>query len=415
MDEKDYERLEEHTSEEVKIDEDELQEDPFGEEAYLHKEIPVQKVKGKKIFQRVLALVLVAALSLGLGYGIGITMPNETVAVEAEPTSLIRVSTAFAEDGLNTVQVAEKVSPSVVAITSTMEVQNFYQTMTTEGQGSGVIYKVSDEDVLIITNNHVIEDAKEVIVELIDGTTATATLVGNDAETDLALLSLDSSQLTEGTLKAISPIQIGSSNNLLVGESVMAVGNALGYGRTVTVGVISAINRDLPLMNGRMDLIQTDAAINPGNSGGALVNSDGELIGINTIKIADTEVEGIGFALPSKQVIEIVEQLNAEGYISRPYLGIYGRNIDDSMSELYELPIGVIVMDIVESSGAANSDLMINDVIVKFNDQKINSMDDLVTAVEAKTVGDQVQLTVIRDGDQKRVIDVQLTERSEYQ
>ncbi|MBN2794365.1 MAG: serine protease [Clostridia bacterium] len=393
-------------------------EELFVEETIINNSKPdeyIQKSNMKWTFGRVLALVLIAALAGGAGFGLGTNFsPKDVVQTSANYDSFaktLRLSTAFNTDQMDAVSVAEKVSPSVVAITSTVEVQDFFRTMTTEGQGSGVIYKIEDNKILIVTNHHVIENAKEVVVEFSDGSSATAQLIGSDPETDIALISIDLTAVSEKSMSAIKPIEIGDSDVLLVGESVMAVGNALGYGRTVTTGVVSALNRELPLMNGKMKLVQTDAAINPGNSGGALVNSTGQLIGINTIKIADTKVEGIGFALPINEVLRIADQLDKDGYISRPYLGIYGKNIDDTLSNLYELPIGVVVMEIVEGSGASASDLQTGDVIIKFDDVKITNMDDLVKAVETKTVGDKVSLTVVRD-DEKKVIDITLTEKN---
>lgn len=372
--------------------------------------------KMKWTFSRILALVLVAALAGGLGFGLGSHYgPEESVTGQNDYESFartLRLSTDFASDQMNAVSVAEKVAPSVVAITSTVEVQDFFRTMTTEGQGSGVIYKINEDEILIITNHHVIDDAKEVVVEFSDGSSASAKLVGSDSETDIALISIALADVSEKSLESIKAVEIGDSDILLVGESVMAVGNALGYGRTVTTGVVSAINRDLPLMNGKMQLVQTDAAINPGNSGGALVNATGQLIGINTVKIADTTVEGVGFALPINQVLKIVTQLDKEGYVSRPYLGIYGKDIDDSLADLYELPIGVVVMDIVAGSGADDSDLLKGDVIIKLDDEKISNMADLVSVIETRDVGDQVKLTVIRENE-KKVIEITLKEKNQ--
>jgi serine protease Do len=374
------------------------------------------KNKMKWTFSRIVALVLIAALAGGLGFGLGSQYGQEDLVTGQSDyesfAKTLRLSTDFASDQMNAVAVAEKVAPSVVAITSTVEVQDFFRTMTTEGQGSGVIYKINEDEILIITNHHVIDDAKEVVVEFSDGSSASAKLVGSDSETDIALISIALSDVSEKSLESIQAIEIGDSDILLVGESVMAVGNALGYGRTVTTGVVSAINRDLPLMNGKMTLVQTDAAINPGNSGGALVNATGQLIGINTVKIADTTVEGVGFALPINQVLKIVTQLDKEGYVSRPYLGIYGKDIDDSLSDLYELPIGVVVMDIVAGSGADDSELIKGDVIIKLDDEKITNMDDLVSVIETRDVGDQVKLTVIRENE-KKVIEITLKEKNQ--
>lgn len=373
-------------------------------------------------FTRIVAIVVIAAMVAGMGFGAGYAMGGrpsaEAQAVDYNAiANTLRLSTGFSseDEGLTTVQTADKVAPSVVAITSTIEVQDFFRTMSSEGKGSGVIYKIEDDQILVITNHHVINDAKEVVVEFFDGTSAKARLIGSDAETDIALIAISIDDLTKESLSAIKAIDIGDSDALLVGESVMAMGNALGYGRTVTVGVISALNRELHLMNGDMKLIQTDTAINPGNSGGALVNSNGALIGINTIKISDTDVEGIGFALPINHVLKIVDQLNRDGYISRPYLGVYGKDVDESMANLYELPIGVVIMDIIPGSGAEASDLAVGDVVIKMDDQKIIHMQDLIDAVSKHTVGDKVSLTIVRDGNQKKTIEITLQEKTQSQ
>ncbi|MBI9014284.1 MAG: trypsin-like peptidase domain-containing protein, partial [Clostridiales bacterium] len=363
-------------------------------------------------FNRFLALLLIVTLSVSVGFGVGYgTSTTQSDALTANDVELkeLRESIKVLQtsnrpmESMSTVQVADLVAPSVVAITSTVEVQDFFRSFESEGSGSGVIYQISDEDIFIITNHHVIDGAKEVTVEFFDGTISNATLVGSDSETDLALIRIKQKDVPSQSVQKFKAIEIGDSEELLVGESVMAVGNALGYGRTVTVGVVSALNRQLRLMSGTMDLIQTDAAINPGNSGGALVDANGKLIGINTIKIATTDVEGIGFAIPVNTMLPIIDQLKEDGYISRPYLGIYGKDVDETLSEIYELPIGVVVMDVIPGSGADEAGLQKGDVIIKVDNQQIVTMSELVELISHKSVGDTLKVSVLRNGTEKHV------------
>jgi serine protease Do len=375
--------------------------------------------KKQRPFLRVLAGLLIVSLFFGFGMGIGLQFGPERqgVAYDGEPLEILKETLTSIQtlekpiSDRNNVEIVQKVAPSVVAITSTVDVQNFYSSYESEGKGSGVIYETTGESVLIITNHHVIDKAKNVSVEFFDGTIADATLMGSDAETDLALIKVASEDLPTQSKLTLRAIEIGDSNALLLGESVMALGNALGYGQSVTVGVVSALNRSLRLLQGDMALIQTDAAINPGNSGGALVNSMGQLVGINTAKIASQNVEGMGFSIPVHVALPIVESLKEKGYISRPYLGIYGKDVDENLSDLYELPMGVVIMDLVPESGAYEAKLEKGDVIVKIDNTSILTMEDLTNHLKNYEVGDTIDVTVIRDGKSKLRVPVVLKEK----
>lgn len=385
--------------------------------------IPVQArpepVKKKPVFKKALALVVALTLAVSGGFGAGYSFvkynSQDPIAGERpmdnEVYRVIQTSQGPMSNMTN-IDVANKVSPSVVAITSTVEVQDYFRSFESQGSGSGVIYDMTDETIFMITNHHVIEDAKTVTVEFFEGTKTQASLVGTDPETDLALIQVKTSDVAPETLKHLKKIEIKDSDDVLVGESVMAVGNALGYGRTVTVGVVSALNRSLQLQNTSLDLIQTDAAINPGNSGGALVNAEGQLIGINTVKISSTNVEGVGFAIPTNNLLPIIENIKDQGYVSRPYLGIYGKSVDEATADLYEIPLGVIVMDLVKGSGAEAAGLNKGDVILKIDGQKIMTMEALVEAINSHAVGDQVDVTVIRSGGEKEVLKITLQEKN---
>jgi serine protease Do len=307
------------------------------------------------------------------------------------------------------VEIVEEVGPSTVAITTRVAYRDWTNNVFySPGGGSGVIFKIDADRIYILTNNHVIDEAEELSVEF-HGTDhmAQAKVVGSDASTDLGVIAVAKSELTDAELAELSPVRFGDSDALKVGEPAIAIGSPLGYNNTVTVGVISALNRVLDGAND-LALIQTDAAINPGNSGGALVNNRGEVIGINTVKIADTAVEGIGFAIPINSAKPIIDELIEKGYVSRPYLGIYGRNINEELGELYELPIGVYVSDAIDGEGAARAGIQSGDVIIGIDDQRIETLEDLSGALADKKVGDRVAVKVIRNQTEKRTFEVTL-------
>lgn len=368
-------------------------------------------VKKDRPFMRVVSLVLIAALIGGVSFGGGVAWYTDYMArkgtvgayyLESQFVKRAESNLAAMDTDVSTVDIVKNVGPSVVAITNKMVVQSFFSEQTeSQGSGSGVIFNINKDSVLILTNNHVVENATELLVALDADERYKATLVGVDPISDLAVIKIDRSLVPMDILMGIQPVIFGDSDALEVGETAIAIGNPLGYNDTVTVGVISAVNREVRLETGINTLIQTDAAINPGNSGGALVNAKGELIGINTVKISDTSVEGIGFAIPINNAKPIIEQLLSKGYVSRPYLGVSGRNVDDETSELYELPIGVVVIDVVPNSAADRLGLIRGDVIIGFEDVKITSIEQLIAEIAKYQVGDEVRITYIRDGKTK--------------
>ena len=304
--------------------------------------------------------------------------------------------------------IVEKAMPSVVAINNTMVYQSYTpffgtQNYTVPSSGSGIIIGQNDEELLIVTNNHVIEDTNDLKVIFIDETSATAAVKGTDAENDLAVIAVPLADIPEETMSQIKVAAIGDSDQLKVGEGVIAIGNALGYGQSVTVGYVSAVNREVRTGENSVakDLLQTDAAINPGNSGGALLNMKGEVIGINAAKYSSTEVEGMGYAIPISKVQDIINDLmNVKTKTAtvaeedRGYLGIQGTNIDLQASSTFDMPQGVYVYKILEDGAAANSDLREKDIITKFDGQGINTMEDLQRLLAYYEKGDQITLTV---------------------
>lgn len=295
------------------------------------------------------------------------------------------------------VAIADVAGKSVVGVT-VRSVSNtvFGGTSTSDSEGSGIIYTA---DGYIVTNYHVIENAisnqsiSKVYVTLPNSDEEIeASIIGADSVTDIAVIKIQKEGLSAATFD--------DSNNLKVGELVVAIGNPLGreLAGSITVGYVSALNRTLTSNWRTYKLLQTDAAINPGNSGGALVSSSGKVIGINTVKIGATDVEGIGFAIPSNIAKPIVDELIKNGKIVRPYIGISGISLDDNMAKRYNLVKGVYVAKIESSSSAYNSGIKVGDVIVKIDDKEITTIEELNEIKNSKNVGDTVKITVYRDG-----------------
>lgn len=315
--------------------------------------------------------------------------------------------------------IVEQAMPSVVSITSTAVYQSrdfgydWFFGGTPEGQtyevpssGSGIIIGENDTELLIVTNNHVVEDATSLKVTFIDQETVDAVIKGTDPETDLAVIAISLDQIKDGTKSQIRPATLGNSDDLKPGQGVIAIGNALGYGQSVTVGYISAVNREVQTEEGNTRLLlQTDAAINPGNSGGALLNMKGELVGINAAKYASTEVEGIGYAIPISKSEDIINQLMTRRSRTsvpeeeRGYLGIQGTNVDENAARTFGMPKGAYIYRILENGAAAASELREKDIITKVDGQTVRSMEGLQEILAGYRSGEQAELTVQRQVD----------------
>ena len=334
------------------------------------------------------------------------TASTETLQNEA---GLIIADAATPDTGLT--KVVDQVMPSIVSVYNdfTEEVQNFYgQTFTRQGEstGSGIIIGKTDTELLIVTNNHVVEGADNLRVLFIDQETCDAELKGTNPSNDLAVIAVPLDNLKETTQSMIRVATLGNSDNLKIGEDVIAIGNALGYGQSVTTGIVSAINREISDETITGTFIQTDAAINPGNSGGALVNINGHVIGINSSKIGGSTVEGMGFAIPISRAIPIIEELMSRDTLTkvdeneRGTIGISGATVTSDVSKAYNMPKGVYVSQILENGGAAGSDLREGDIITALNGQEITSMEDLQKQLAYYKAGTEVTLTVQRqDGN----------------
>lgn len=301
-------------------------------------------------------------------------------------------------------EIVQKDMPSMVSITnmSVQEVQSFFggiQQRESESGGTGIIIGKNDSELLIVTNNHVVEGAETLTVSFVDDAAVEAVLKGTDPSKDLAVVAVPLDSIESSTMDAIQIITIGDSNNLQVGEPVIAIGNALGYGQSVTKGIVSALNRDLEMEGFDSKLIQTDAAINPGNSGGALLNANGELIGINTVKVNANAVEGMGYAIPISDANEVIETLmnratrtkvpeNEQGY-----LGIQGVDVTSDSAQMYNMPTGVYIAEVVKKGGADKAGISKGSIITKFDGITIDSMATL-----------QEQLRYFRDGEEVEVV-----------
>ncbi|MCM1038898.1 MAG: trypsin-like peptidase domain-containing protein [Roseburia sp.] len=307
-------------------------------------------------------------------------------------------------------EVVTAVMPAVVSInnTYTETMSYFGQAMTSEAvaSGSGIIVGKNDTELLIVTNYHVIEDADSLSVQFVEGSEMEASVKGTDAEMDLAVLAVPLENILNSTLDQIAIATLGDSDALKVGEPAIAIGNSLGYGQSVTTGVISALNRDMELSDGSTGtFIQTDAAINPGNSGGALLNMKGEVIGINSNKIGGSVIEGMGYAIPISAASPIIADLmlretkNKVAEDERGFLGISGISVTSDVSETYGMPAGVYISQVYEGTAAEAAGLQRGDIITSFDGIKVTSMDDLQRLLEYYAKGDTVDITIMTVGN----------------
>lgn len=299
---------------------------------------------------------------------------------------------------------ANKVLPSIASISIEYEVNYMGRIQTSSGSGSGVIIS---SDGYILTNNHVIStadsssfyqvsDATKIFVTLYnDETEYPATVVGTDAKTDLAVLKIDKTDLVAA--------ELGNSSSVQIGEFVLAIGNPYGLDRSVTSGIISALNREMTVENTTYHVIQADCAINSGNSGGALVNSKGQVIGITTLKLAGDGIEGVSFAIPINETIEIYTELIENGKIARPFVGISGIDLDEATAIRNGLTKGIYVNSVVADSAAEKAGIQAGDVIVKFDGKNVQTMDELNAIKDTKNIGDKVEVTFYRKNEEKTV------------
>lgn len=369
------------------------------------------KEKGKTGFGKSVLIpfcsgVIGAALVVGVCFGVptiknnlmGSKSNSSTTSTQAVGTQNLVSLSGYSDTATN---VASKVLPSIVGIKVQYTVNSIFSgSQAATAEGSGIILS---EDGYILTNNHVVSssdstsyyavsEATKITVSLYNDTTEyEAKVVGTDSQTDLAVIKIDKTGLT--------PAELGNSSSVVVGEFAMAIGNPLGMQSSVTSGIISAVNRTVQSTDGNTyNLIQTDAAINSGNSGGALVNSKGEVIGINTLKLSGTGIEGMGFAIPINDTKDIAEQLIQYNKVKRPYIGISGIDIDEAKSKQYNYPLGIYIRSIEDFSAAQKAGLKVGDIIVEADGKTVQTMDELTEIKNTHKIGDEMTLKINRDG-----------------
>ena len=379
---------------------------------------PYNSVKGKNNFSKSVLIpfasgVIGASLVVGTCFSVPsiksklLTNDNETKTVTTISTPSVQTNSnqvSLVDYTETSVSVAQKVLPSIVGINIEYQVSSIFSSRpsTATASGSGIILS---EDGYILTNNHVVNssssssfyqmsEATKITVNLYnDKTEYEAKIVGTDPQTDLAVIKIDKNGLT--------PAELGNSNSLQIGEFVMALGNPLGLEFSVSCGVVSAVNREITDTDGKKyTLIQTDAAINSGNSGGALVNSRGQVVGLNTLKMSGSGIEGMGFSIPISSTISIYEDLIKYNKVKRPYIGIETIDLDEKTANYYSLPVGIYIKRVIDFSPAQKADLRNGDVILKINNISVSSTDELNNEKNKYTIGDKISLTISRNGEE---------------
>ena len=411
------------------------------------------KKRAKKIGAITLSAVLFGSVAAGSFQAVNYFSPfskttgssGSTASNNSSSTSLLKTTAVSGSSNTGSLDVSDittSAMPSIVAITnkSVQEVQDYFsqfgfggqgqpQTQETESQGSGIIIGKNDSELLMVTNNHVVEGADTLSVCFIDNQVYEAAIKGTDPENDLAVIAVPLDSISDDTMSQIAVASIGDSDSLKVGEQVVAIGNALGYGQSVTTGIVSAVNRTLSSnssdtqdSNSSSDdsssatYIQTDAAINPGNSGGALLNMNGEVIGINSAKLASTEVEGMGYAIPISRVSDIIDNLMNQTTRTKVdsdkqgTIGIKGINVTSDVQEKYNLPEGIYVSEVTSGSAAEKAGITSGSVITKFDGKSVTDIESLQDLLQYYKAGETVELTLqVPDSDSYKEKTVSIT------
>lgn len=417
------------------------------------------KKLAKKIGAITLSAVLFGSVAAGSFQAVNYFSPvskttnssSQTSKSNSSSASLLKTTTTSDSSNKGSLDVSDittSAMPSIVAITnkSVQEVQDYFsqfgfrgqgqtQTQETESQGSGIIIGKNDTELLMVTNNHVVEGADTLSVCFIDNKVYEANVKGTDAENDLAVIAVPLDSISDDTMSQIAVASIGDSDSLKVGEQVVAIGNALGYGQSVTTGIVSAVNRalsnnssDTQDSNSSSDdsssatYIQTDAAINPGNSGGALLNMNGEVIGINSAKLASTEVEGMGYAIPISRVSDIIDNLMNQTTRTKVdsdkqgTIGIKGINVTSDVQEKYNLPEGIYVSEVTSGSAAEKAGITSGSVITKFDGKSVTDIESLQDLLQYYKAGETIELTLqVPDSDsyKEKTVSISLGSKSD--
>ncbi len=390
-----------------------------------------------KLFRRIIVLVCTICILSGclIGYGLSVVIPKNSQKTENKIINDIESESAFAFDNTekfddsynNTlenfdqkiisnhfVKLVNKVEPSVVCITTTLKnTYNSFNNMGDANSGSGIIFYEDKEKVYIVTNSHVVEKAASVQVSVQNSDIVPAMLVGADSEADLAVICISKDNLKNVGIENVVVAKFGDSDKMQVGEIVLAIGNALGEGNITTMGIVSAKEKQINIKNKPLTVLQTNAALNPGNSGGPLINMEGEVIGINTAKIAPisefgvmSEAEGIGYSITSNKAKPIIEEFM--NIMNKPFLGISGYNVDEEVSKMFDISdVGIYVARVIENTSAEKAGIKQGDVITSINGQKVLTMSELSEIIKSHNIGDIIEIEVIRNG--KNTITVSAT------
>ena len=375
---------------------------------------PQKAPKPKKGYMKKAALVVGAAVLFGAVGGVtmqgtsyltGKLLGKNTKSTvgTTKTVSNAKLTTSTSTVTSDVSDIVENTLPSIVSITnmSVQEVQNFFggtSQQESESAGSGIIISQNDSELLVVTNNHVVEGSDTLTVTFNDGNSVEAQIKGTDSARDLAVVAVPLDKISDDTMNAIKVATLGDSDSLKVGEPAIAIGNALGYGQSVTTGIVSATGRTIDGFDG--EYIQTDAAINPGNSGGALLNANGEVIGINSAKINSSAVEGMGFAIPISDASEVIQNLmnkETRSKVSdeeRGYLGIKGYDVSEEGAQMYNMPTGVYVKEVMSGGGAEKAGLTKGSIITGFEGSSISGMSSLQEQLQYYKAGEEVTLTV---------------------
>ncbi len=370
--------------------------------------------KPKKGYAKKVALVVGAAVLFGAVGGVtmqgtsyltGKLLGKNTKSTvgTTKTVSNAKLTTSTSTVTSDVSDIVENTLPSIVSITnmSVQEVQNFFGGISqqeSESAGSGIIISQNDSELLVVTNNHVVEGSDTLTVTFNDGNSVEAQIKGTDSARDLAVVAVPLDKISDDTMNAIKVATLGDSDSLKVGEPAIAIGNALGYGQSVTTGIVSATRRTIDGFDG--EYIQTDAAINPGNSGGALLNANGEVIGINSAKINSSAVEGMGFAIPISDASDVIQNLmnkETRSKVSdeeRGYLGIKGYDVSEEGAQMYNMPTGVYVKEVMSGGGAEKAGLTKGSIITGFEGSSISGMSSLQEQLQYYKAGEEVTLTV---------------------
>ena len=388
--------------------------------------------KPKKGYAKKVALVVGAAVLFGAVGGVtmqgtsyltGKLLGKNTKSTvgTTKTVSNAKLTTSTSTVTSDVSDIVENTLPSIVSITnmSVQEVQNFFGGISqqeSESAGSGIIISQNDSELLVVTNNHVVEGSDTLTVTFNDGNSVEAQIKGTDSARDLAVVAVPLDKISDDTMNAIKVATLGDSDSLKVGEPAIAIGNALGYGQSVTTGIVSATGRTIDGFDG--EYIQTDAAINPGNSGGALLSANGEVIGINSVKYSDTSVEGIGYAIPINTAAPIINDLITKEKVDESdsaYLGIVGVDVTDDVAKTYNMPSGVYVAQVTGGSAAEQAGIQKGDIITEFDGKQIGSMEELSSTMEYYKAGTTVDVKIERSTNgeyQEQTISVTLGKKN---